>query len=72
LLNVIFVSGLLVLPLVYFLATEWLAVFAFRIEMDIWMFVVPMLLVLIIAILAVLTQSIKVAYLNPAKALRSE
>lgn len=68
----VLLSGLIALPITYFLAEEWLSDYAFRIALNVWMFVIPFSLVLIIAALSVLPESIKVATLNPSKYLRNE
>lgn len=72
LLGLVLVSGLVALPLTYFMAKEWLSEYAFRIDISVWMFVIPLLTVLVVATLSVLPQSIKVALVNPVDTLRNE
>ena len=59
-------------PCAYYVVRLWLSDFAYKIDMTWWMFAVPGLLVLLIALLAVSTQSLKAALANPTKSLRSE
>ena len=72
LLSLVLISGIVALPITYFLATEWLSGYAFRISMNPFMFTVPLLLVMVVAALSILPESIKVALLNPSKYLRDE
>jgi|APTNR8051073442_1049403.scaffolds.fasta_scaffold02854_2 putative ABC transport system permease protein len=59
-------------PLAYFLMDKWLADFAYRIEIQWWMFVVAGVGAVVIAFLTVGFQSVKAALANPVKSLRSE
>jgi len=72
LLILVFISGLIAIPITYFLTSEWLSDYAFRVALSPWMFVVPFLLVIVVAALSVLPESIKVALLKPANYLRNE
>ncbi|MEM9328163.1 MAG: ABC transporter permease [Bacteroidota bacterium] len=72
LLQLILVAGLVSLPLVYFAGHQWLSNFAFRVDITIWIFILPVVCVMFVALLAILFQSIRVAYVNPANTLRSE
>jgi putative ABC transport system permease protein len=51
---------------------EWLEAYAYRINMDWWVFAVAGVLALLIAICATSFQSVKTALMNPVKSLRSE
>jgi putative ABC transport system permease protein len=51
---------------------SWLQDFAYRIDLDWWIFVLAGVLALLIALLTVSFQSIKAALMNPVKSLRSE
>jgi putative ABC transport system permease protein len=59
-------------PIAYYLMQKWLADFAYRIEMDWWMFALAGILTVAIAFLTVGFQSIRTALANPVKSLRSE
>ncbi|MEQ6122108.1 ABC transporter permease [Reichenbachiella sp. MALMAid0571] len=72
LLGLVLMSGLLALPVTYFMAKEWLLEYAFRIDISIWMFVIPLFAVLLVAALSVLPQSIRVGLVNPIESLRDE
>lgn len=59
-------------PVAYYLINLWLADFAYRIEVQWWMFALAGLIALVIAFLTVSVQSIKAALANPVQSLRSE
>lgn len=59
-------------PLAYFLMQRWLADFAYRIDIQWWMFAAAGLAAVAIAFLTVGFQSVKAALANPVKSLRSE
>ncbi len=51
---------------------RWLQDFAYKIDIEWWVFVLAGLLAVGIALLTVSFQSIKAALMNPVKSLRSE
>jgi putative ABC transport system permease protein len=51
---------------------HWLAGYAYRIDLEAWMFAVSGLIVLVFAVGTVLLQSIRAATENPVESLRSE
>lgn len=59
-------------PLSYLAMRQWLQDFAYRISINIWMFVAAGALALLIALITVSFQSIKAALANPVKSLKSE
>ena len=59
-------------PLAYLAMDKWLANFAYRIEMEIWVFVAAGLITMIIALLTVSSKAIKAAATNPVDSLRYE
>jgi putative ABC transport system permease protein len=72
LLSLVLFSAAIALPLVYFFARNWLDNYAFKIPITVWMFLMPLLLVLVVAMLSILTQSFKIARVNPAVSLSEE
>lgn len=60
------------IPIVYSLLDKWLALFAYRIEMQWWMFALTGLSAVAIAFFTVSFQSVRAALANPVKSLRSE
>lgn len=60
------------IPLTWYLMNDWLQNFEYRIEIDIFIFILSGLVSLILAWLALSFQTIKAAMQNPIKSLRSE
>jgi putative ABC transport system permease protein len=71
-LKLVFVSIVIASPLSYYFMQKWLADFAYRIDMQWWMFAVAGAMAVGIAFLTVGFQSVKAALANPVKSLRSE
>ncbi|MEM9328456.1 MAG: hypothetical protein AAGA85_22500, partial [Bacteroidota bacterium] len=59
-------------PIAYLFMQEWLAQFAYPVDLSGWIFVIASLTALIIASLTVSSQAWKAASVNPAKCLKSE
>jgi len=59
-------------PIAWYFMQKWLSDFAYRIDIQWWMFVLASLIALTIAFLTVSFQSIRAALANPVKSLRSE
>ncbi len=59
-------------PITWFLIQEWLADFAFHIELKWWMLAIAGLACLVLTFITVSFQSIKAAISNPVKSLRTE
>lgn len=70
--RLVMVATLIALPLAYFMFDRWLENYAFRIEIGWWFFVIPALVVFMIAILTISAQTVKAAVANPVKSLRHE
>jgi len=68
----VIISFLVAIPLTYWLLQKWLDNYAFRVSINPWMFILPALLILVIALLTISTQTLKAASANPAKSLRTE
>lgn len=71
-LKLVLIALLIATPIAWFLMKSWLNDFAYRIEMQWWMFALAGLLALLIAFLTVGSQSFKAALTDPVKSLRSE
>jgi len=70
--SLVIISIVIALPVSYYLVDTWLQRFAFRIDLEIWYFVMAGFAALIIAWLAVGGQAIKAAGANPATCLKDE
>lgn len=65
-------ANLVAWPLAWYVASKWLQNFAYRINMDPLPLLAASVLALVIAVLTVLSQSLRAALINPAQALRYE
>jgi putative ABC transport system permease protein len=70
--KVILISSLIATPLAYFAMEDWLSNYAVRIDLDAWIFIWPIVLILIIAIGTVSVQTLRTALENPVRALKQE
>ncbi len=68
----ILVAFLIISPLIYYLLDYWLMNFAYRIDINVLVFVLAILMVLIPAILSISLRSIQVARVNPSEVLAQE
>ena len=68
----VFIAILIASPIAWWAMNGWLENFAYRIEIQWWMFVFSGSLAVIIAVLTVSFQTIKAAVANPIKSLRTE
>jgi putative ABC transport system permease protein len=68
----VLVATILAMPLSYILMGQWLSGYAIRIELSVWMFIVPLFVIVLISILTVSMQTFKAANANPVNSLKSE
>ncbi len=72
LLKLVAISFIIAAPIAYWLMERWLVNFAYRIDIQGWMFVAAGLATALIAAFAVGFQSVRAALANPTDSLRSE
>ncbi len=70
--RLILIALLIAVPVANYAMSEWLNQFASRIGIQWWLFAIPGLLVVLIALLAVSGQTLKSARANPVESLRYE
>lgn len=68
----ILISFAIATPVTYFLLEKWLQNYAFKITLNPWMFVLPALVISLIALITITSQTVKAATANPVKSLRTE
>jgi putative ABC transport system permease protein len=68
----VFIAILIASPIAYYVMQKWLSDFAYRIDMQWWMFAAAGAIALAIAFLTVGGQAVKAALANPVKSLRAE
>ncbi|HKG06228.1 MAG TPA: FtsX-like permease family protein, partial [Pedobacter sp.] len=60
------------LPLGYVLSKKWLEAFAYKIDLQLWFFVIAGLIALTVSLITVGFQAVKAARVSPVKAIKSE
>lgn len=68
----VLVANIIAIPAGYLLMNNWLSEFAYRTELNAFIFIIGMIITLALAWLIVSAQSMKAAISNPVKSLRSE
>ncbi len=71
-LQLILIAALISYPVTWFAMDKWLQDFAYRINIQWWVFVLAGVIALLVAAITISFQSIKAALANPVKSLRSE
>ena len=71
-LKLVLMAVVIASPIAWWGMNQWLQDFAYKIGIEWWMFILPGLAAISIALLTVSFQSIKAASMNPVKSLRSE
>jgi putative ABC transport system permease protein len=70
---ILVVIGLLIgVPVSMFVLQDWLTKFEYRISLEAWMFAIPVILAIIVAVITIGIMSLKAAVVNPIKSLRTE
>jgi putative ABC transport system permease protein len=70
--RLVLIAIMVAAPIAYYLMNQWLANFAYRVDIGAGIFLLTAALALLIALLTVSYQAIRAALANPAKALRYE
>ena len=70
--KLVFWALLIALPIAGFIMYKWLASYAYHIRLSWWMFLIPVLLILIITLVVISREIIRTALANPVKSLRTE
>ncbi len=71
-LKLILIASLIAFPAAWFSMHKWLQDFAYRININWWVFILSAVAAVIIALLTISFQAIKAALVNPVKSLRTE
>lgn len=70
--KLILIAGVIALPLGYWAGNQWLQNYAFRIHFNMLFFLIPIVMVFLIAFFTISFQAVKAALANPVKSLRTE
>ena len=71
-LKLVGIALLIACPIAYFLMDKWLANFAYKINIDWWIFALAAVFAILIALVTVSFQAIRAALMNPVKSLKTE
>ena len=71
-LKLIIIAAVIACPVAWFAMNKWLQDFAYRVDIQWWVFIAAALLATFIALVTVSFQAIKAAIANPVKSLRTE
>jgi putative ABC transport system permease protein len=71
-LKLVIIASLIGLPVAWWGMHKWLEDFAYRISINWWVFVIAAFVAVLIALITISFQSLKAAFSNPVKNLRSE
>ncbi|QTE38287.1 ABC transporter permease [Mucilaginibacter gossypii] len=72
LMKLVLIATLIASPLAWYGMSKWLQSFAYRVDINWWIFAVAGILAVIIAFITVSVQSVRAANANPAKSLKNE
>ncbi len=70
--QLVLIATVIAMPVAWFAMHKWLQDFAYRIDIKWWMFLIPGLMAVGIALITVCAQAVKAAWVNPVKSLRTE
>jgi len=71
-LKLILIASVLAIPISWYAMNKWLQDYAYHISLHWWMFTLPVVLIIFVALLVIAQQILKAAMENPVKSLRSE
>lgn len=70
--KLVLIAVFIATPIAWFVMSQWLQDFAYRIELQLWIFLIVGLTAVVIALFTVSYQSVRAATMNPVESLRSE
>ena len=70
--RLVFIAIVIAFPIAFWATQRWMQGFAYKTTLGWWLFVLPGILAILIALLTVSYQAIKAAIANPVKSLRTE
>jgi len=70
--RLILLASIIAIPLAIWLMDKWLADYPYRIDIELYMLIIPIVMVVIVALITVASQVIRAATKNPVESLRYE
>ncbi|HVE61216.1 MAG TPA: hypothetical protein VNA26_05325, partial [Chitinophagaceae bacterium] len=71
-LRLVLIASVIAFPIAWWMMSNWLSDFAYRISIPAWVFVSSGMLAIFIALITIAFQAVKSALANPVKNLRTE
>lgn len=71
-LKTVMISVIISVPITYLLLQNWLENFAYKIDLHIWLFLLPVLIVFLLVLLSISLKTVKTAITNPVESLKTE
>jgi len=68
----VIIANIIAWPIGYFLMVKWIQNYAYKIDLDLYIFIVASLISLFIALVTIIYQTVKISDTNPAESLRNE
>ena len=65
-------AALIAMPLTLLIMNKWLATYAFHVAINWWVLILPVIAIVFISLLVISYQTLKAAFSNPVKSLKSE
>ncbi|HWV74932.1 MAG TPA: ABC transporter permease [Pseudosphingobacterium sp.] len=70
--KLVLIGFIIAVPIAWYIMNRWLEDFAYRVDMEWWVFALAGILAIVIALFTVVFQSLKAAWMSPVKSLRAE
>jgi putative ABC transport system permease protein len=67
--KIVMIASALAIPIAYFAMVKWLSGYTVKVDFTVWIFLLPVVLILAIALVTVSFQTIKTALMNPSEVL---
>jgi putative ABC transport system permease protein len=71
-LKMVLFANIIAWPVAYYTMNRWLRTFAFRIDLELWIFLLAAFIAVAVAVLTVSTQAVRAALADPVESLRYE
>ena len=68
----VLLANIIAWPLAWYAMNTWLQAFFYRIDIDVWLFVIASSLILVASLVVVALQAVRAATANPVESLRYE
>ena len=70
--KLILACSVIAIPVAYLLVNQWLRTYAFRVQLNVWQFIVPVIALIVITLATISVLTINAARANPAATLKDE